>query len=48
MTRIHQCLGYRGLRWHDYLAMGVLLPLLILLSAVAIAAACWRTRKPCT
>jgi cell division protein FtsL len=48
MTRIHQYLGYRGLRWHDYVVMGVVLPVLILLSAIAITVTCWRTRKLCS
>ena len=47
MSRCYPSLGYRGLRWHNYLTMGFMLPLLILLSAIAIAATCWRTRKSC-
>ena len=47
MTHWYQCLGYRGLRWHDYVVMGVVLPVLILLSAVAIAVTYWRTNKSC-
>jgi hypothetical protein len=43
MSRLQQSLGYRGLRWHDYLVMGMLLPLLLLLSAIAIVATYWRT-----
>lgn len=48
MSRWHQFLGYRGLRWYDYVVLGAVLPFLILLSAIAIAATCWRTRKSCT
>ena len=46
MTHWYPYLGYRGLRWHDYVVMGVMLPVLILFSAVAIAAL-WRTNKSC-
>lgn len=47
MSRCYQSLGYRGLRWHDYVVMGTVLPLLMLLSAIAIGVTCWRTRRSC-